>query len=48
MEDIIEAIGINNKTIACQNWTYDTSVYPRTIITDVSKSEISFYQYYLQ
>jgi hypothetical protein len=37
IEDITKAIiNINKKTIACQQWTYDSSVYPRTIITDVS------------
>ena len=36
IEDINEAVIINNKTRACQKWTYDTSLYPRTIITDVS------------
>ncbi len=36
IEDINDAISINNKTRPCQKWTYDTSFYPRTIITDVS------------
>jgi hypothetical protein len=36
-ESIADAIiGLNNKTRPCQKWSYDTSIYPRTIITDVN------------
>ncbi len=36
IEAVTEAVNINNRTKACQKWIYDTSLYPRTIITDVS------------
>jgi len=35
-EAVADAIGLNNKTRPCQEWSYDTSSYPRTIITDVN------------
>ena len=39
-DEISNAIATSNKTRPCHKWSYDTSVYPRTIITDVSMAEI--------
>jgi len=35
-DEIADAIGLKNKTRPCQKWSYDNSIYPRTIITDVN------------